>query len=704
VKEAMQDAELALRSDDPEERRRAVAEIAGAPEVNQARLFIRALGDPDWRVRKEAVGVARNLAASRDVLDALVQVLGPGDNVGLRNAAVEALGTFGTRTVDALRSAVRTLDADGRKLASEALAASGDAAALGVLEGLLLDDDSNVRAAAIEGISGVGAADVDRASALLERCLVTDDALSALAALEGLNRLGVRVAWPMLKPHLRNPLLRDALVAAAGLSGHPDAATYVVRALDKAEGRPFSTALRALATFVANEPSSRRSARAALGSLGEASRRSLLREVREGSDDLESRRCALLVVGALGTSEAAEAVLEALSDDRIAAEAEQALEMLGPAAILALARRARAGQSSERAACVEQLGQLADESSRAIACQAILDATEDGTPEVVRAALVALAKIGDEGSFGLAVRWLSGEASPAVRQAAAASLAACAERYPDAARSVANQCRSDATDAAVAAVIIGVLDAPVFASQAEDVQFLADAASNESAIARRAAIDALGRFGGPSAVEAASFGLTDEAPEVQLAAVRALGRMRDETGHASGIPHLLEVARALENDDLGVAAIEALGETSDAAVLEVLRGIARTGTAMRAVAAVEAIGRIDAPGRVDAVIHALSHTEPEVVKAALRAIAHEEPEPRALAHVATCLDHDAWDVRRLAAELLGRHGDTNAKVLLRRRLVDEREPLVRDEIQRSLAEFEGATVRRTMPPLGGGLG
>jgi HEAT repeat protein len=125
---------------------------------------------------------------------------------------------------------------------------------------------------------------------------------------------------------------------------------------------------------------------------------------------------------------------------------------------------------------------------------------------------------------------------------------------------------------------------------------------------------------------------------------------------------------------------------------------------MRAVAAVEAIGRIDAPGRVDAVIHALSHPEPEVVKAALRAVAHEEHEPRAGAHVAACLDHDAWDVRRLAAELLGRRADPTAKALLRRRLIDEREPLVREEIQRSLAESEGGTVRRTMPPLGGGMG
>jgi HEAT repeat protein len=238
----------------------------------------------------------------------------------------------------------------------------------------------------------------------------------------------------------------------------------------------------------------------------------------------------------------------------------------------------------------------------------------------------------------------------------------------------------------------------------DDALFLADAASNESAIVRRAALEAIARFGGAQAVEAASFGVTDEAPEVQLAAIRALGRMRDDAGRPVGSARLLEVVRTFSDDGLGVAAIEALGETGDPAGLEILRGVAREGAAMRAVAAVEAIGRIEAPGRVDALIHALSHAEVEVVKAALRTLAREEKDPRGIAHVAACLDHEAWDVRRLSAELLGRRPDASAKQLLRQRLIGEQEPLVRQEIQRSLAEAEGVPVRRTMPPLGGGIG
>jgi HEAT repeat protein len=694
----------ALKSSDPEERRRAVLDIPSSPEAGWPRLVLMAMGDADWRVRKEAVSVARALTASRDVLDALVSVFRPGDNVGLRNAAVEALGGFGSSAVDAIRASIPALDADGRKLAAEALARSADAAALGVLQVLLEDSDTNVRGAAIEAITGVGAADLDRAASLLERCLVSGDSLTALGALEGLNRLGVAVGWPMLRPHIGNPVLRESLLMAAGLSGHPDAVPYLARALAATEGRVFRKAVTALATFVVNDRGSIKAARAALASLGEAARRRLVDEARGPSEDLETQRCALLVVGALGNKEAAEAVIAALADDRVAAEAEQALGMLGPAAILTLSDRARAETGDEQAACIEQLGRLADESTRAVACQAIIEAADGGTPEVVRAALVSLAQLGDEGALGLALRWLTPEAPPGVRQAATTALATCAARYPEASRAIARQSRHDTPDALVAVTVISALDGPVFDTAAEDITFLADTASNENPIVRRSALEALARSKSPAAVEAASFALTDEAPEVQLAAIRALGRMRDDAGRAIGAPHLLEVVRTFSDDALGVAAVEALGETGDAAAVDVLRGVLGEGSPVRAFAAVEAMGRIDAPGRVEALIQALSHSEPEVVKAALRALATEERDPRAAAHVGASLDHPAWDVRRLSAELLGRLSDSTSKHLLRQRLIGEQEPLVREEIQRSLAEAEGGTVRRTMPPLGGGMG
>ena len=107
--------EAGFASDDPESRRRAVEflrdtlrephaeELALDAEV-ASRYLLRALGDSDWRVRKQAIEVARWLAPSPELLNGLLCAFEPGDNVGLRNAAVEALGAFSESAVQALAS------------------------------------------------------------------------------------------------------------------------------------------------------------------------------------------------------------------------------------------------------------------------------------------------------------------------------------------------------------------------------------------------------------------------------------------------------------------------------------------------------------------------------------------------------------------------------------------------------------------------
>ena len=88
----------------------------------------------------------------------LVETFGPAgeDNVGLRNAAVEALAGYGSASVDALSVALPALDADGRKLAAEALGRTGQTAALLLLGSMANDPDPNVRAAVVEAVAGVG--------------------------------------------------------------------------------------------------------------------------------------------------------------------------------------------------------------------------------------------------------------------------------------------------------------------------------------------------------------------------------------------------------------------------------------------------------------------------------------------------------------------------------------------------------------------
>ena len=70
--------EAAFASDDPESRRRAV-EYLREPDLeleSPARYLLRALGDSDWRVRKQAIEVVRALAPSADLLAGLLRGTG----------------------------------------------------------------------------------------------------------------------------------------------------------------------------------------------------------------------------------------------------------------------------------------------------------------------------------------------------------------------------------------------------------------------------------------------------------------------------------------------------------------------------------------------------------------------------------------------------------------------------------------------------
>ena len=66
-----------LGSSDPEVRRLATAAIAEADASVRLDLLVSALGDEDWRVRKQAVDVARTLRDVRGVVERLVPLLDP---------------------------------------------------------------------------------------------------------------------------------------------------------------------------------------------------------------------------------------------------------------------------------------------------------------------------------------------------------------------------------------------------------------------------------------------------------------------------------------------------------------------------------------------------------------------------------------------------------------------------------------------------
>ncbi|MCC6553713.1 MAG: HEAT repeat domain-containing protein, partial [Polyangiaceae bacterium] len=576
----------ALGADDAEERRQAAAALPELPPASAAPLLLQALGDPDWRVRKEAALAGRRLlelASEGDgerIVDSLLRALEPGENVGLRNAAIEVLGAHGRVVVPALARALAALDADGRKLAVEALGRTRDAAALGPLEGALADADDNVRQAAIEAIAALGV--VARAPVLdvLRRALGDRDRFVRLTALHGLNALEAPVPWEELAPLLGDSMLRPAALTAAALAESPEAPAALVDALAGARGSAFAQIVGALSRLIDGPLLHIRGSGSPDGALrpgplaphaidalragGPAVAARLVREASEprshgagateppswrgpGFGPTSLRGKALLLAAAARAPGAAEAAVQALAEPALAELAQRALLSLGPRALSAvLAHLAGAPDRAPRdgapsapdpaaagdlepdhvaalidvAAAILSAPPAPDPASREELCAIIRRAVRSASTLVATTALYALARLGGEEDLRLAATQTLSAALPAAR-AAERALAALAERHPAAARALAAELMARVETYLPAAILLDALGA----AAPDEVVVLAHAAASGDVRARRAAVAAAAAAGGPSALEVLSAALADEEREVQLAAARALGRL-----------------------------------------------------------------------------------------------------------------------------------------------------------------------------------
>lgn len=689
---------VALRAFDPELRRRAVAELTDVA-VETVPLLMQALADEDWRVRKEAVSAVVAAPPIPELVTALIGALEPGDNVGLRNAAVDALAALGLESIRELSAAMVHLDADGRKLAVDALARTGRAEALVVLRGALDDGDANVRMAAIEGTSAIGVACADKAIELLDGCLSRAEPVERLAALAGLNRLGAQLAWEQLEPLLRDRDLTEEVWTALGKSGDVRALAPLAESLDAAMGSRRHVVVGALGDLLwgADEALAAR-ARELLGRVSGEAVREVARLVAS-AEPLALRRAALVVLGVTGTGLGTRTLVDALLDDSLCADAEAWLNLSDPTGRDELIQRLASGDPRERAIAVEVLGRrLTSPAQDAVA--AVQRALDDEDEGVRIAALAALTRIGGPASLERVAALLDPSQPSSLRPDAEAALAALAQRHPEQALEVFAR----GLPPAAGAVIIASCPLTATGSREGDRAYLVLLLSDQAAYHRRVALDALARLPAPGSLDAIVFALSDEELDVRQAAVRALGRLAEGAAAPVAVSRLLELAQPDAEAELCTLALAALAKVRDPRALPALRAAARAPRAAIAVAAVEALPTLADPRRLDPLVEALSHPEPEVAKAALHGLASQR-DARARAHIGACLDHEAWDVRRLAADLIAQDGDPATMDLLRSKLGSETEPLVREALTRALESNEQVGgVRRTRPPPGPGPG
>lgn len=675
----------ALSSEDPELRRRGVQLVPEAPESEHARLLLRGLGDDDWRVRKEAIAIALELGPSSEMVAMLVDAFRPGDNVGLRNAAVETLAAFGGKAISAIAEALPHLDPDGRKLAAEALGRAHHASALPVLEELVSDVDPNVRVAAVDHVAEAGGLARERAISVLSLALIDSDLHVRLAALSGLQRLRATIPWEKLESLSQHPILRASALALAGRSGDSRAALSLFAALDDEQRSIYAVAVSGLAELVLTGQVSVSALRERLAAMGTRASERLLEDVlAEGKE----HRAALIVAAMAREERAIDPALDAFLGERSSREAEVALRIFGSRALPRIVARIGEGRDEARAALVSLVVSLLPHEGDEAVSQALRRAIFDESPEVASSALIALATLGGEADLATVASLVSSKL-PRVSVAAEAALASLAVRHPQAARAFARDALADKPLAI--AVAIGALGGGLLGTVADDIAFLARAFESPDARARRAAVVAVGDVGSSLGLDLATRALDDASAEVRLAAVASLGQLRNEDGSPAGSLRLVELLRAESDVEIVAACLRALGTTGDASTLPLLTSLAVSPSTAVAVASITALARIDASFGLEAFLEAARSPEAEVVKAALLAL-EGSFDTRALASFRAALEHEAWDVRTLAADCLGPSGFAEAEAWLEERLSRETEPVVREALDRAI-EIAAARAR-----------
>lgn len=294
-------------------------------------LLIDAMGDDSWLVRKESVAVALVCPDKTLLSERLVDAMGEPDNVGRRNAAIEGVQKLGAITLDPLLRSLKGKP-EHRKVLVDVLGTFGDSRVIPALATSLLDEDPNVRAAAMEQLASFPASDVGPA---LEKAITSNDLLVVLAALEGLNRQQIKLAVSKLVPLLDKVVLRPAVMTALGQTMDLAALPHLMEGLlDRAKGARES-ALVALVHLheLLTDPQAKKQVEASATSMSELALRSTLRALMEATAPVRAATATLL--GWSGRRDMVRPLLLVMrdADPTVSEAATQAIAGMGPVAV-----------------------------------------------------------------------------------------------------------------------------------------------------------------------------------------------------------------------------------------------------------------------------------------------------------------------------------------------------------------------------------
>jgi HEAT repeat protein len=659
---ALDELRRRLAETSPETRRRAVRDLAELPVAQAIPLAFVALGDDDWRVRKEAVTLLGAMEGAVELGTPLLAAIEQEENVGLRNAAAEVLAQLSGPAIDLVVSRLPALVGTARKIALEVIGRSEDPRRAQILVAHLACDDVNLSAGAAELLGDLGG---EEAIAALSRCLARPEQMLVLAAMQSLNRLGARIPFDALEPLVAIPVYGADLVAAFGHSGDP-AAVHVILARVPADSR----AARALVVL---HESSTRAATAVEGAIGSADAAVLeALAVLAASGDFAVRQAAVACLLWARRTEHVPLLVELAQNEALHARIVEGFAAWGAPVVGALDAMLPRVQGRTLASVIGLMGRLLDdaEGGRRIALfTAFLNSAD---LVVATAALGALGRFGD-GAIVPRMLELALSDQERVRRAAASALAQLGRRHADAVRAGLRTLRF-ADERGVE--LLGVFQS---VGLPEDAAAIAAALTSPFPALRRAALGALAAVGGGDSIGVISLSMTDEQAEVREAAVAALAKVGTQAAET--------IVSALHTSEgpLRAALVRALGRVGHPEAASILSRTARE-SAQTAIASLEAAVSLGLDTR-KLKGELLAHEDAEVVKKVLTAL----DDSLADAEIVPFLSSRAWDVRLAAVERLAPRAAQDGPVAqaLRAAATREDDDLVRSAIERALERGRG---------------
>lgn len=585
------------------------------------------LGHADWRARRAAAmalaRAGRAAAITARLIDAVM-----GDDMGARNAAIEALRWIGPDAADALTARLVAAVGPSRRFLLEALMESVSEGLAERVIPLVGDADPNVAHAAVELLGVVPGV---RSAQALTRALSGSDPVSALAAMQAFEVRIDEAPWATIAQCLRDDMLARTAVRVLCAGADLQAAARVGEALaDPRLAVRYEAVLRLAQRLGARGQDAFFDAAMARAQTLSTLVCEALSEVTVRSREREVLTSAATLLGALGAHARVFAALEH-NGAHDASVAEDALDLMAAADLGALLSAAIAHGGAAVQAALARATVIEDPGQRAEVVRAAWQAIDAGAPSATWA---IVARYGDADDRAKVLARIDELLAADGAEGRARTLSVLVARAVEVQGALVERVRASERGMELAEFLV---------ARSVEVQadILAEALTHADAAVRARALSVV-RSDARWAVEAIAGALRDPEARVRAMAVSALAQ-RGEAGVAAA-------QAALYDNDPSVV-LTALSALDDRVSLEALGGLT-------------------------------SHAAPEVAVEALARLAERAP---AFARViaARLLGHPVWSVRLEAVRALDVRDEATERAL-EARLAVEDDPWVQSALQTAL--------------------